>query len=217
MDERKMSRRRFVKIGGVFGAALAVGGGGYLAANWGPEETEDLLRASMGDGMSTVLVVYGTKSGCTAGVAERIGAALAAYGVSVDVAPAEDRPDPAGYDGVVVGSGVRVGQWHSAVKEWVTENADALKVRPTALYTVCLTIASEPEKVDEVRAYTDPLLAESGIEPIDIGLFGGWFEPKRFSFVERTVLKAMKAPQGDHRNWEAIEEWTAGVAPKLKV
>lgn len=165
--------------------------------------------------MSRVLVVYGTKSGCTAGVAERIGSALAAAGVSVDVAPAEENPDPAGYDGVIVGSGVRVGQWHATTKEWVAENADALKVRPTALYTVCLTVATDQDKVEEVRAYTDPILAGSGIEPIDIGLFGGWFEPKRFSFIERTVLKAMKAPQGDHRDWDAIDAWVAGVAPKL--
>jgi len=166
--------------------------------------------------MSKVLVVYGTKSGCTAGVAERIGSALAATGAIVEVAPAEDKPDPAGYDGVIVGSGIRVGHWHAATKEWVAENADALKVRPTALYTVCLTIATEPEKVDEVRAYTDPVLAESGIEPIDIGLFGGWFEPKRFTFIERTVLKAMKAPQGDHRDWDEIDKWVAGIAPKLE-
>lgn len=176
---------------------------------------EKMTGRPMGDGMSKVLVVYGTKSGCTAGVAERIGEALTAEGLTVDVAPAEDGPDPAGYDGVVVGSGVRVGQWHSATKEWFAENADALKVRPTALYTVCLTLASEPEKIDEVRAYTDPVLAASGIEPIDIGLFGGWFEPKRFSFIERTVLKAMKAPQGDHRDRDAIDAWVAGIAPKL--
>jgi menaquinone-dependent protoporphyrinogen oxidase len=171
----------------------------------------------MGDGMGKVLVVYGTKSGCTSGVAERIGSALADAGMSVEVLPAEARPDPVGYDGVVVGSGVRVGQWHSAVKEWVTVNADSLKARPTAFFTVCLTIASDPEKTDEVRAYIDPLLAESGIEPVDIGLFGGWFEPKQFNLLERTVLKAMKAPQGDHRDWDAIDAWTAGVAAKLKV
>lgn len=168
----------------------------------------------MGDGMSKVLVVYGTKSGCTSGVAERIGSALTGTGMSVAVLPAEDKPDPAGYDGVIVGSGIRMGQWHSAVK---TDNAAALLTRPTAFYTVCLTIATDPEKVEEVRAYTDPLLAESGIEPVDIGLFGGWFEPKQFNLIERTVLKAMKAPQGDHRDWDAIDVWTAGVAPKLRV
>ncbi len=211
-----ITRRRLVLVGGVAAATLALGGGGHVAANWAPDETEELLRTTMGDGMSTVLVVYGTKSGCTAGVAERIGARLAAAGLTVDVAPAEDRPDSARYDGVFVGSGIRVGQWHASVKDWVAENTEALKVRPTALYTVCLTIASEPEKVDEVRAYTDPILAESGIEPVDIGLFGGWFEPKRFSFIERTVLKAMKAPQGDHRDWDAIDEWAGTLVPTFK-
>lgn len=213
---RSITRRRFVLLGGVAAASIALGGGLTVASSWTQDETEDLLRATMGDGMSTVLVVYGTKSGCTAGVAERIGARLAAAGLTVDVAPAEDRPDPAGYDGVVVGSGIRMGQWHSSVKEWVAENADALKVRPTALYTVCLTIASEPDKVDEVRAYTDPILAKSGIEPVDLGLFGGWFEPKQFSFVERTVLKAMKAPQGDHRDWDAIDAWAGNLVSTLK-
>lgn len=166
--------------------------------------------------MRKVLVVYGTKSGCTAGVAERIGAALERAGMAADVLPAHDGPDPAGYDGVVVGSGIRVGQWHSAVKEWVAQNADALRATPTAFYTVCLTLVTSPEKVDEVRAYTDPILAESGIEPVDVGLFDGWFEPKEFGLVERTVLKAMKAPQGDHRDWDAIDRWVAGVAPGLK-
>ncbi|MFU8891367.1 MAG: hypothetical protein ACNA76_06890, partial [Anaerosomatales bacterium] len=80
-----MTRRRFVILGGVFGAAIAVGGGGYLAANWGPDETEELPRLKMGDGMNKVLVVYGTKSGCTSGVAERIGSALATSGATVDV------------------------------------------------------------------------------------------------------------------------------------
>lgn len=211
-----MTRRRFVAAGGAVAAVLAIGGGGYVAANWAPDETEELLRTSMGDGMGRILVVYGTKSGCTAGVAERIGTALAGTGSTVDVLPAEDAPDPAGYDGVVVGSGIRVGQWHSAAKEWVTANAGALKARPTALYTVCLTMASEPEKAPEVLAYTDPLLEETGIEPIDVGLFGGWFEPTRFGLLERTVLKAMKAPKGDHRDWDAIDAWALSVAPRLK-
>ncbi|HET6498681.1 MAG TPA: flavodoxin domain-containing protein [Coriobacteriia bacterium] len=182
--------------------------------------TEDSLprRADGAEGPTTtkVLVVYGTKSGCTAGVAERIGVALERAGMAADVLPAHDGPDPRDYDGVVAGSGVRAGRWHRAVTEWVAENAAALRAMPTALYTVCLTLVTDPGKADEVRAYTDALLAESGIEPIDIGLFGGWFEPQRFGLVERTVLKAMKAPRGDHRDWDAIDRWVAGVAPGLK-
>ena len=102
------------------------------------------------------LVVYGTKSGCTEGIAQRIGERIAAGGSAVEVFPAEKAPDPAGYDAVVVGSGVRAGHWHAPVEAWVEANAQALKERPVAFYTCGLMITQEG-KADEVRAYTDPI------------------------------------------------------------
>jgi len=165
--------------------------------------------------MSKVLVVYGTGTGCTAGVAERIGKALAAKGVTAEVVAAKNAPSADGFDAVLVGSGIRAGNWHAPVKEWTAGNAEALKSRPVAFFTACLTLAQDPSKTAEVRAYTDPLIAETGVEPVDIGLFAGWNEPKRFSFIERTILKMMKAPEGDFRDWAKIDAWAADVAPKL--
>ena len=207
-----MSRRRFLVLGGVAVTATALGGGGY-AATWAPDVEEP--RTRMGAGMSKVLVVYGTGSGCTSGVAERIGRALADKGATVEVVSAKEAPDPAGFDAVVAGSGIRAGNWHAPVKEWVAKHAAALKGKPVALYTVCLTLASEPDKTDEVRAYTDPLLGETGITPVDIGLFAGWNEPKRFSFLERAIMKMMKAPEGDFRDWAKIDAWAGDSSAKL--
>jgi len=166
--------------------------------------------------MSKVLVVYGTGTGCTAGVAERIGATLTAAGATVEVVAVKSAPTAAGYDAVLVGSGVRAGSWHKAAKEWVATNADALKAIPVAFFTVCLTMA-DAEKAPEVRVYTDALIAETGVQPVDVGLFAGWNEPKEFPFVERTILKLMKAPTGDFRDWDAIDAWTTEVAGKLGV
>jgi menaquinone-dependent protoporphyrinogen oxidase len=165
--------------------------------------------------MKRVLVVYGTGSGCATGVAERIGKALQDEGASVEVVPAKDAPGAGEYDAVVVGSGVRAGNWHQSVKDWVTRNAAVLKDQRVALYTVCLTLASDPGKTDEVRAYTGQLVTDSGVVPVDIGLFAGWNEPKQFSFIERTIMKMMKAPEGDFRDWEAIDAWAKTVAPVL--
>ncbi|TLM99447.1 MAG: flavodoxin [Actinobacteria bacterium] len=209
----EMTRRRFVKIGTVAAGAVAVGTGAVFAATRAPEPEQS--RAEMGDGMSSVLVVYGTKSGCTSGVAEKIGETLAAHGARVDVRPVADGPDPAGYDAVVVGSGVRMGQWHQPVRDWVSTNAESLKARPTAFYTVCLTLAQDPEKTDEVRAYTDPLIEASGVTPVGLGLFAGWNEPSRFGFLERTILKAMKAPAGDFRDFAAIGAWASAAEKDL--
>jgi menaquinone-dependent protoporphyrinogen oxidase len=162
------------------------------------------------------LVVYGTKSGCTQGIAERIGRDLADRGVSVDVVAAENAGDPAGYDAVVVGSGVRAGQWHRAAKAWVQANASALKNTPVAFFTCGMTM-TDPGKADIVRAYTDPMLTETGIEPVDIGLFSGWNEPGKFGFAERTVMKVMKTPQGDFRDWAAIDSWADKVGTVMGV
>jgi menaquinone-dependent protoporphyrinogen oxidase len=165
--------------------------------------------------MGNVLVVFATKTGCTREVAERIGAGLTALGQSVDVIAMDDKPDPAAYDAVVVGSGVRAGQWHAAARDWVVGNGETLAARPTALFTVCMTVAAQPEKIDEVRAYTDPVLRQSGVQPLAVGLFAGFFLPERFGLVERTILKAMKTPQGDFRDWIAIDRWAAEVGPLL--
>ena len=91
--------------------------------------------------MSKVLVVYGTGTGCTAGIAERIGATLTASGSTVEVVAAQGAPAAAGYDAVLVGSGVRASNWHKPAKEWVAANADALKAVPVAFFTACLSMA----------------------------------------------------------------------------
>lgn len=210
-----LTRRRFVKVGAVMIGTVALGGTAVTAATWVPEE--ELPTMTMGEGDMKVLVVYGTKSGCTTGVAEKIGKTLSATGATVDVVPAEKAGAPDGYDAVIVGSGVRAGSWHQSARTWATTHADALKMLPVALYTCCMTLAAGDEKADEVRGYTDALIEESGIEPVDVGLFAGWFEPKEFSFAERSILKLMKTPRGDFRDWDAIEAWSSAIATKLGV
>lgn len=161
------------------------------------------------------LVVYGTKTGCTTGVAEQIGRTLAEQGFSAEVVPAEKAGAASDYDAVIVGSGIRAGQWHAEAKSWLVANAASLKGMPVAFYHCCLSMA-EPGKEAEVVAYADPLIEATGVKPVDIGAFAGWNEPKQFSFVERTIMKLMKAPEGDFRDMAAVAAWTESVAAKLQ-
>jgi menaquinone-dependent protoporphyrinogen oxidase len=206
-----VSRRTFVRIGVVAGGTLAIGGGGSMVATWAPEP--ELARERMGKGMRKVLVAYQTKSGSVTDIAKTIALNLG-EGVTADVKPLADGPDPAGYDAVIVGSGVRAGNWHGTAKEWVKGHAEVLKGKPVAFFSVGMSM-TDPSKSAEVIAYTDPLIAETGVKPVDVGPFAGWFEPKRFSFLERTIMKAMKAPEGDHRDLQAVATWASAVAPKL--
>jgi menaquinone-dependent protoporphyrinogen oxidase len=76
---------------------------------------------------------------------------------------------------------------------------------------------TDTSKAEEVRAYTDPILAAAGIKPVDVGLFAGWYEPAKFGFAERTILKLMKTPQGDFRDWAAIDAWAEKICPNLGI
>jgi menaquinone-dependent protoporphyrinogen oxidase len=165
--------------------------------------------------MSKVLVCYATGTGCTKGVAERIGETLAREGARVEVASFKSSPDPAGYAAIVAGSGTRAGSWHPVAKRWMTRNAIALKPKPVALFTVGIALAQGAEKAGEMLGYTDPLLEKTGLEPLDVGLFAGWYDPRKFNFLERMIMQIAKAPEGDFRDWTAIENWATRIAPKL--
>jgi len=160
------------------------------------------------------LVVYGTKSGCTAGIAEKIGETLSGQGFMVRVAPVQDAGAAEEYDAVVIGSGVRAGNWHEPARSWVKKNAATLKSMPVAFYT-CGLMIQDSSKTAEVLSYTDALIEETGVTPVDIGLFAGWNEPKQFSFVERSIMKLMKAPSGDFRDWNVVAAWAEKIAPQL--
>jgi menaquinone-dependent protoporphyrinogen oxidase len=204
-----MTRRRFVKIDGAFAATVATGGARGVSA---PRASEAGTPPKTGEeGMQKILVVYGTKSGCTAGVAERIGKTLVERGATVDVVAANKAGSAANYGAVVVGSGVRMSRWHGPVRTWVGDHAGALKDKPVAFYTVGLRLV-DPGKAQEVRAYTDPLVQQTGVKPTQLGLFAGWNVPKNFSLIERLILKAMKAPEGDFRDWATIDAWAAKIA-----
>ena len=47
-------------------------------------------------------------------------------------------------------------------------------------------------------------------------MFAGWYEPDKFNFVERKIMQIAKAPEGDHRDWTAIDNWATHVAPMLE-
>jgi menaquinone-dependent protoporphyrinogen oxidase len=164
--------------------------------------------------MSKVLVVYGTSSGCTQTLAEKVGETLAQSGADVEVVSAKAAPAAAGYDAIVVGSGVRAGQWHKPAKEWVAANAEALRSVPVALFTCGLMIRDGEDKAAEVRAFSKAIEDANGLTPVDVGLFAGWND-KHLSFPERAVMKLMKAAEGDFRDLGAVEAWSRKVAPQL--
>lgn len=80
-----------------------------------------------------ILVVYGTKMGGTAGLAEMIGEALQRQGMEPVVMPASAPHAVDGFDAVVIAGAVYNRRWHPDARAFVRRNVAALKQRPVWL------------------------------------------------------------------------------------
>jgi menaquinone-dependent protoporphyrinogen oxidase len=67
---------------------------------------------------------------------------------------------------------------------------------------------------DRVMGFIEPVLQVH--QPDSIGLFAGKMDYQKLSFFERTIIKkAIKLPEGDFRNWDAINRWAESLQPVL--
>jgi menaquinone-dependent protoporphyrinogen oxidase len=61
----------------------------------------------------------------------------------------------------------------------------------------------------KLQAAFDPVLQL--ITPVSTALFPDKLDPKALSFPLRMMLKVMKTPEGDYRNWDAIRSWAKSL------
>jgi menaquinone-dependent protoporphyrinogen oxidase len=164
-----------------------------------------------------ILVAYSTAAGSTAGVAEAIGQAISGDGVVVDVLKAKDVRDLSPYRAVIVGSGIHAGRVYRDTLAFLERHQGALSRVPVAYFVVCLTMKDgTDENRRRAEAFVDQMRAKAPqVQPVDVGLFAGQMEFKAVPFLLRLIIRAMKAEEGDFRDWDAIREWAASVRPAL--
>jgi menaquinone-dependent protoporphyrinogen oxidase len=56
---------------------------------------------------------------------------------------------------------------------------------------------------------------EGIVGPIDHRMFFGALDRSALGFGERMIVKAVKAPEGDFRDWDAIRDWASGIAREI--
>jgi menaquinone-dependent protoporphyrinogen oxidase len=169
-----------------------------------------------------VLVTYATFAGSTGGVAELVGETLAGdrdldAEIKVDVRPVGEVTDVDGYEAVVVGTAIRAGQIHPDAMAFLEAHAGALSQIPVAYFVVCLTMREDTEENRcTVSGYLDAVHEKvPQVEPVSVALFPGALDYGKLPFFAKLLLKAMRAPEGDFRDWEAVQAWAAELRPKL--
>ena len=167
--------------------------------------------------MNQVLVAYASKYGATAEIAERIGQVLRQAGLSVDVLPAERVSNVQGYKAVVLGSAVYIGQWRKQAAAFLKANEKALAERPVWLFSSGPTGEGDPVTLAQGWRFPSGLQPVADrIKPRDIALFHGSANAEKLNFLEKFMLKQVKAPAGDFRDWAAITAWATAIADALK-
>jgi menaquinone-dependent protoporphyrinogen oxidase len=164
-----------------------------------------------------VLVTYATKYGATAEIAEKIGEVLRENDLSTDVVDVKKVKDLAPYSAVVLGSAVYIGRWRKEAVKFMEDNVEALAARDVWIFSSGPTDEGDP--VELVKGWTLPEKLEpvaERIQPHKIAVFHGDLDPEKMNFIERTMIKNIKVPTGDFRDWEMITEWATAVADTLK-
>ncbi len=160
-----------------------------------------------------VLVTAASRHGATHEIATAIAAGLARRGVEVEARPAEEVESLDGYDACVIGSAVYVGHWLDPARELVETHAAALAGCPVWLFS-----SGPLGPPDKLKPEGDPVDVAGLIEASGAAehrVFAGRLDRKLLSFGEKAVVVAVRAPEGDFRDWDAIDAFAATIAARL--
>jgi len=164
-----------------------------------------------------VLVVYASKYGATAEIAEKIGQVLCQAGLRAEVLPVDRVKDLTPYDAVILGSAAYVGQWRKEAVKFLQNNEATLAQRPVWLFSSGPTGKGDP--VELLKGWRLPQALQpvvDRIHPRDIAVFHGNLDAKKINFLEKQMIATVKALYGDFRDWGAITAWAAKVTGALK-
>ena len=159
-----------------------------------------------------VLVTAASRHGATAEIATMIGQALTDAGLVNEVKPLAGLEGVAGYNAVVLGSSVYMGRWMPEATEFVQRHTIELRARPAWLFS------SGPVGSPDPKPEGDPTgIAElaASIKARGHRTFAGRLDRGRLGIGERLVVGAVRAPDGDFRDLEAIRAWAHEIAAQL--
>lgn len=157
-----------------------------------------------------VLVAVGSKYGATREVAKAVSDELKLLGFEVDFEDACDVKSVTYYDAIILGSAVYGGFWRKDASGLVKSYTAELKERDVWLFSVGMTSVTEPgQPLDEAEQFA-----------IDTGAhehqrFDGRLDPELLNFGEKALIRAIKPPIGDFRDFEAVKAWARRVGADL--
>lgn len=169
-----------------------------------------------------VLVAYESKYGATEGIATALGEALRNRGLEVDVSRCGNVSDVSAYDAFVVGSATYEFNWRKGARRFVKHNAAVLSAHPTWLFSSgpLGTETVDKDGNDVLKGAEPKQFSEfATLHPRGTQVFRGAYHHDKIRGADRLVvwMPAIRdiMPEGDFREWDAIDAWANSIADDL--
>jgi menaquinone-dependent protoporphyrinogen oxidase len=160
--------------------------------------------------MMRVLVVFGSKRGGTAGLAEMIGDALIGAGCEAVVAPATEDQDLTHVDAVIVAGALYANRWHRDARRFVRRNSASLRKLPVWLVSSGPLDDSAQERdippTRQVAKYIGRIDAAGHVT------FGGRLAQDAKGFPASVMARSHA---GDWRSRSHVDRWVQAVLRQL--
>ena len=162
--------------------------------------------------MSKYLILYGTKEGQTAKIADKIGEVVRHRGFQADIYDARKVPTTFqfdGYTGALVGSSIHMLQWSSPTIQFVRRYKTQLDKVPSAFFSVSMTAAgATPEERSKLDPYVQKFFDKSGWRPITVENFAGSLAYTKYGFFTRWLMQRIARSKGETTDTSHDVEFT---------
>jgi menaquinone-dependent protoporphyrinogen oxidase len=161
----------------------------------------------------TILVATSSKHGSTREIGSAIARVLRMAGFEVARRDLEYVKDLSGFGSAVIGTAVYMGRPTREATQFVHTHQAKLKSMPVWLFASGPLGADDPIPADQPAPVSN--LAKS-IDARGFQIFAGRLTTRELGLFDRVVVRAVHAPGGDFRDWDAINSWADSIVEAMR-
>ena len=185
-----------------------------------------------------ILVVYGSRYGCTKEIAQKMGDIFEeddfeCHVINLNEASKKNWPLIDVYDGVIIGSGIQIMQWVGVAKKYLKEIAEELQKGRVKFGVFVSSASAAMDKEQAIKDYITKIMVEMNLKPDISEAFAGvldFSDESNIGKIKKGMLKLAakgmsKDKEGlefdyegcnDLRDWPAIEKFAHDFANILR-
>ncbi|HSC01665.1 MAG TPA: flavodoxin domain-containing protein [Solirubrobacteraceae bacterium] len=160
-----------------------------------------------------VLVTAASRHHATHEIGEAIAAVLIDRGIAAEASAIEQVTDLGEYGAVVLGSAVYANRWLGEARRFAQIHASELIRMPVWLFSS--GPVGDPGHLIPAGVAADVPVLVRLTGAVGHRTFGGRLEMKSLHFAERAVVRTTHVPEGDSRDWDAVERFGGEIAEQL--